>query len=50
MSTVEKVLLALIAAGAFTSAVLPDRTTVPLLKTAGGVFNGALYTSMTGRK
>lgn len=49
MSTLEKVLLALIATGALTSAILPDRKTVPVLQTLGNVFQGSLRTSMTGK-
>lgn len=49
MSGLQKVLLALVAAGVFTSAVAPEHKTAEVFKAAGGVFQGALRTSMTGK-
>lgn len=49
MSGLQKIALAFIGAGMFTSAVLPEHKTVDVAKAFGGIFNGALKTSMTGK-
>lgn len=48
MSTVQKIALAIVGVGAITALTLPNRQSAQVLKAAGGVFNGALGTAITG--
>lgn len=48
MSTVQKIGLAIVGVGAITALTLPNRQSAQVIRAAGGVFNNALGTAITG--
>ena len=50
MDTVQKLGLGIIGIGMLTTALLPGRQTVGVLNAIKGLFQGSLYTSITGKK
>lgn len=50
MTTVEKIAMGIIGVGMATTLVLPDRKTADVLNAVKGLFQGSLFTAMTGKR
>ncbi len=50
MSTIEKVALAIVGVAMVTTLMLPKRQTPQVIKATQGLFQGSLYTAITGKK